>query len=128
MPAAYSIDLRKRVIDAVKENKLKIKEISAMYKVSTETIRIWRRQLESEGALESKKTGRKVGSCRKIKDDAKFKEFLDTTDAKTQKQMAENWGGVSQRTICRAIQRINYTFKKKPLGTQNATKKTGKPT
>ena len=99
-----------------------------MYKVSPETIRIWRRTLESGESLEPKKTGRKEGSCRKITDDEKFKEFLDTTEAKTQKQMAEKWGGVSQRTICRAIKRINYTFKKKPLDTRNVTKKTDKIT
>lgn len=124
MPSPYSIDLRERVISAVKEGKLQMQEIATTYKVSTATIRIWRRQLEAGKGLQPQKTGRKEGACRKIQDDKKFKEFIDTTDAKTQKQMAKAWGDVSPMTISRAIRRISYTFKKKHLGTQNAMKKT----
>lgn len=126
MPAAYSLDLRKRVIAVVKEGKLKIKEIAALYKINAETIRLWRRRIESGEALNPKKTGRKEGSCRKIKDDEKFKEFVDTTDAKTQKQMAEKLGNVSQMAVCRAMRRIKYTFKKKHLDTRSVKKKTEK--
>lgn len=123
MAKPYSVDLRGRVLEAVRAN-VPIKEITQTFKVNRKTIYDWRRQYEKAGTLEPKKAEKK-GPSPKINDMEKFKEFVDNNVSKTQKEMGEIWG-VSASTICSAIRKIGHTFKKKHTDTQSAKKKKGK--
>ena len=110
MTRPYSLDLRERVLEAVRKN-IPIKEISKTFNVNTKTIYDWRRLFERTGSLEPKNAEHK-GPPPKINELGKFKEFVDENPSMTQKQMAEKWGGVSASSICKAIQKIGHTFKK----------------
>lgn len=47
----------------------------------------------------------------KIKDLDRFEEFVELNADKTQKELAQLWGGVSHHTISRALKKLGYTRK-----------------
>ena len=59
----------------------------------------------------------------KISDWEKFREFVKEHGEKTQAEMAELWGNISQRSISRALTQIGFTRKKKLMVIKNEMKK-----
>jgi transposase len=121
MAKAYSLDLRQKVIDAIELDGMPKSEASQIFRISRNTINLWFKQREATGSLEAK-VGAKTGQGEKITDWEKFRAFAIANTDKTQAEMAEAWGGVSQRTISRGLKKIGFTRKKKPTATSNAMK------
>jgi transposase len=122
MAKPYSCDLRQKVIDAIELDGLKKSEASQVFHISRNTIDLWLKRRQETGNLRPKPTS-VPGKQEKIKDWNKFREFVTQHHDKTQVEMAELWGGISSRTISRALQKIGFTRKKKLMGTSNVMKK-----
>ena len=64
----------------------------------------------------------------KITDWTAFEAFVEQHRHCTQAEMAEQWSGaISQRTISRALKRINWTRKKRPMATASEMRRNAKP-
>lgn len=123
MPLAYSYDLRVRVLSAVDSGE-KITEVSKVYKVARFTIYRWLQQRKKTGTIKAK-TGWQQGYGHKIKDLSYFKEFALKNQNLTLKEMAELWGNVNYVTIYRALNKINFTRKKRLLVIKKEMSKQG---
>ena len=121
MPAPYSYDLRKKVIQAIEEDGMGKTEASRVFNLSRNTIDLWLRRKEETGDYQAK-PNQPPGSNHRIKDWEEFKAFAQKHGDKTQAQMAELWDGeMSQRTISRALKKIGFTRKKKLTVIENET-------
>jgi transposase len=112
MAKAYSYDLRKKVIDAIELDGFQKTEVSQMFNVSRNTINLWLKRQKETGDYKAQKTTPQ-NPATKIKNWPKFQEFVERNADKTQVEMAELWDGeISDRTISRALRKINFTRKK----------------
>lgn len=126
MAKAYSEDFRRKVMQAIEMDGLKKSEASELFNISRNTINLWcQRKAATGDILPKARTTPPVPS--KITDWEKFAAFVRANHDKTQAELAELWGGVSQRTISRALQKIKHTRKKKRMGTSNGMKPAGVP-
>ena len=122
MPKAYSLDLRQKVINAIELDGMKKDEASVVFQLSRNTIDLWLKRKAETGSL-SPKTRVNVRRQRKITDWEAFRAFAEQHCHKTQAEMAELWPGeMSQRTISRALQQINWTRKKRLTATASGTR------
>lgn len=122
MPKPYSYDLRQKVIQAIQRDGYKKSEASQMFNISRNTIDLWLKRQELSGDLQPKPNN-PLGSGHKITDWEKFRAFAQNHSDKTQEEMAELWEcKISSRTISRALQKIGFTRKKKPMAIRNAVK------
>ncbi len=120
MPKTYSYDLRCKVIDAIELDGMRPSEASDYFHISRNTINLWRHLKAETGDLHSKPSLRSRHS-HKITDWDKFRAFAHKHRYKTQAQMAQLWDGdISERTISRALKKIGFTRKKRPVATANA--------
>lgn len=120
MAKAYSEDFRRKVMQAIEMDGLKKSEASQLFNISRNTINLWcQRKTETGDILPKPRQART--SSGKITDWEKFRAFVKTNHDQTQAELAQLWGGVSQRTISRALQKLNHTRKKKRMGTSSAT-------
>ena len=124
MAKAYSLDLRQKVINAIELDGMPKSEASQVFCLSRNTIDLWFKQRAVTGSLAARPSA-KPGQGEKITDWEKFRAFVTANSDKTQAEMAAAWGGVSQRTISRAMQKIGFTRKKKLMGTSNGMKRNG---
>ena len=111
MAIAYSKDLRIRAINLI-EKGMSIAQVSRLLEISRPTLYRWIEQWETSGSTAPKKSVPPAQPA-KIKDWEKFREFIDKHGDKTQKELAELWGGVSHHTISRGLRKIGYSRKKK---------------
>jgi len=126
MPKPYSYDLRQKVIQAVKLDGLKKSEASVMFNISRNTIDLWLKRLSITGDFQAL-PNQPPGNGHKITDWAKFREFALSHGDKTQAEMAKLWEEpISDRTISRALKRIGFTRKKRPMATANVMKPNGR--
>lgn len=126
MAKAYSEDFRRKVMQAIELDGLKKSEASELFNISRNTINLWcQRKAATGDILPKARPTPPVPS--KITDWEKFEAFVRANHDKTQAELAQLWGGVSQRTISRALQKIKHTRKKKRMGTSNGTKPAGVP-
>lgn len=121
MAKAYSSDLRQKVLDAIELDGMPKSEASQVFRISRNTIDLWFKHRAATGSLVAK-TSAKPGQGEKITDWEKFQAFVSANGDKTQAEMAAAWGGVSQRTISRALKKIGFTRKKKLTVTSNGMK------
>lgn len=127
MPVAYSMDLRKRVMEAV-EKGLVIGEISKLFNISRKVIYNWINLKKKTGDIISKKNYQK-GHSHKIKDWIQFKEFINNNENCTLNELAERWNEknpdntLSDTTIQRGLKKINYSVKKKLFSIKKQVKK-----
>ena len=122
MPKFYSQDFRQKVIEAIELNGHKKGEASELFNISRNIIDLWLKLKAQTGSLQPK-SNQSPGSNHKITDWEKFREFAQANGDKTQKQMAQLWDGeISDRTISRALHKIGFTRKKRPMATKNGTK------
>lgn len=117
---AYSIDLRKRVMDAV-DNGMQPTEAAKLFKVARRTIYKWIDLLKETNSL-APKEGYQKGHSHKITDWDEFEVFAESNKKCTVKVMVAKWEAqnaekVSESVIERALKKINFTSKKKLLGT-----------
>jgi transposase len=95
-------------------------------RISCNTIGLWlKRQRETGDFLAL--PNEPPGNGHKITDWDKFRENALTNGDKTQVEMALLWDGeISSRTISRALKKIGFTRKKRPMGTANGMKRSGR--
>lgn len=110
MSVPYSIDLRMKVIEAIREGQ-SINSLSKNFRLSRATIYAWKKKWCESGSVAPKKPSN--GNEFKIKDLAKFEEYVREHPDYTLEEMAKDWGNVSSATISNALRRISYTYKKK---------------
>lgn len=110
MGAAYSYDLRMKAIEAVKRGEQK-SHVSRLLKISRNTLDLWIKREKETGSVRA--TERSPRGARKIKDQARFQEFVRENCDKTQGQMAELWGDdVTQQNISHTLKKLGITRKK----------------
>jgi transposase len=124
MPAAYSIDLREKVIAAIDRGEKK-SQVSRMFNISRDTIDRWLNRRDLTGSIQAVQ-GYQSGHSQRIKDWEEFRGFAQRYGDKTQAEMAQLWQGeMSERTMSRALARIGSTRKKRPMATENGMKTNG---
>jgi len=101
---------------------LKKIEASQLFNISRNTINLWFQRRAVTGDIAAKPTS-VVGQRQKITDWEKFREFVKANSDKTQAEMAQLWGDISERTIARALKQIGFTRKKKLMATAKEMKK-----
>ncbi len=125
MPAPYSYDLRKKVVEAIDGGMGKT-QASKIFKISRNTINLWLHKREETGDYRAP-VGYQRGYGAKITDLDDFKEFARKHGSQTQKEMAQAWTGeISDKTIGKALKKIGFTRKKNlrlPLKQRNTTDK-----
>lgn len=125
MANPYSYDLRQKVMEAIERDGMKKSEVSQLFNLSRNTINLWCQRQAATGDFQAKKH-RPPGNGHKITDWDKFREFVSLNGDKTQAEMAALWKGeISARTISRALQKIGFTRKKRPMAIKSGTKKGG---
>jgi transposase len=77
-------------------------------KIGKASLYLWRKQRRETGSVEPKKNWRK-GHSQDLK---WFRQFVKENEGLTTKQMAEEWGNITQKTICKWLNRIGFTRKK----------------
>ncbi|MGA0347553.1 MAG: IS630 transposase-related protein [Alphaproteobacteria bacterium] len=115
MPKIYSEDLRKKALEAMARG-TPLQRVSRMLTITEATLRTWRRRFQETGSYSAKRDA--WGRHPSIKDLEKFERFVEEKPDRTQAEMAEEWGGVSESTIGRYLKKIGFTYKKKLLGTE----------
>jgi transposase len=117
MPKPYSYDIRQKVIQAITLDGFKIIEASEMFDISCNTISLWLKRQAETGDCQARPY-HPPGNGHKITDWDKFRKFAQEYGQKTQVEMAELWEGeISDRTISRALKKIGFTRKKRPMAT-----------
>jgi transposase len=120
MAQPYSDDFRKKVMQAIELDGIKKIEASQLFNISRNTINSWFQLKAKTGDVKPKQRSASQQQA-KITDWDKFRAFVNEHGDKTQSEMAELWDGeISQRTISRALQKIGYTRKKRPMAIANA--------
>ena len=123
MSNAYSYDLRQKVIEAIELDGLKKSEASELFHLSRNTIDQWLKRKAATGDYRAK-VYRPSGGAAKITDWEAFRTFAYVHQDKTQVEMATLWPEpISQRTISRALQKLGFTRKKRPMATGNGTRR-----
>jgi transposase len=121
---AYSIDLRKKIVESVKKGVPK-SETARRFGVDRATVKRHCKQLDERGTLEPRKA---PGKAPKLDEWARklLVEDLQERPWATHSQRAEFLFavlgmGVSEATICRAVKRLSHSRKKDPEGQQKET-------
>jgi transposase len=111
---AYSMDLRKRVLAAGDAGKGTL-EIARLFQVSPAWIRRLKQRRREWGIVQAlpKNSGRKPKL--KLEDQKRLTELVAKTPDATLEELRDQLGvKVDPATICRALQRLDLTFKKSP--------------
>ena len=106
----YSIDLRKRVVAAVKSGMKKV-AAEKLFGVTPPTIRAWLLLDKEQGHL-TPKSGYQNGHSHGIKDLDAFRAYVDAHPDYTQEELADYFG-VGSSTIGRTLVKIGYSRKKR---------------
>ncbi len=135
MPKPYSYDLRQKVIQVIEFDGLKKSEASQLFSISRNTIDLWLKRQAETGDFRAL-PNQPPGNGHKITDWEKFREFAEAHGDKTQVEMAQLWEGQisdseallrsADRTISRALKKIGFTRKKRPMATVSEMKPNGK--
>lgn len=111
MPAAYSLDLRQKVLAAIDRGQKK-SHVSRMFNISRNTLDLWLKRRHQTGSVAPIQDYRR-GPAPKIEDLDAFRDFAQAHGHLTQQQMAQLWPQpLTNRTIGKALKRINFTRKK----------------
>ena len=116
MDMAYSIDLRSRVIDFIREGHTQ-EETGTIFKVGVSTIKRWLALLSETGNLEKRPLNRSASKY----DSEKLKTYIEENPDAFLKEIAEHFGG-SITGAFYALEREKLTYKKKTVSMRNATK------
>ena len=114
---AYSIDLRSRVIDYVKEGHTQ-EEASIVFKVGTSTIKRWLSLLSETGSLEKRPLNRSA----RIYDSEKLNAYIKENPDALLREISHHFGGSSSGAYY-ALKREKITYKKKKFFIKKETKR-----
>jgi len=121
--SCYSVDLRKRVVRAVRAGMARTKA-SEMYSVCRKTIYSWLVLEERTGSLEPQ-TGFQKGHSHGITDLDTFRKYIDAHPDYTQGEIAEYFS-VGKSTVGRMLKKIGYSRKKRVKPMPKDVKKSAK--
>ena len=94
---------------------MKKSEVSQLFNISRNTIDLWLKRQAETGDYQAL-PNQPLGNNNKIGDWEKFRDFAKIDGDKTQVEMAKLWSGeISDRTISRALQKMGFTRKKRPM-------------
>ena len=121
----YSLDLRGRVVKAVDEGQ-SLADVAARYEVSERTARRYLKRRQERGSLEADVPPGRPREIERAQEAALRQQSERYPDATLEKH-CEHWAKrkkvkVSPATMCRALQRIDQTRKKRPFTPLNAMK------
>ena len=109
MGKAYSIDLRKRVIEYIEEGNNYI-SASNRYKISRETVRKWYIRYKTEGHYNEKpRKGKKSLIIR-----SEFENYVKTHSGATLAQIGSHFK-MTGRSVHYYMQKFSFAYKKKSL-------------
>jgi len=106
---AYSVDLRSRVIDFIREGHTQ-EETSLIFKVGTSTIKRWLALLSETGSLQKRPLNRSAS----IFESEKLQSYIEENPDAFLKDIAEHFGG-SVTGAFYALEREKITLKKRAL-------------
>jgi transposase len=109
MSIPYSIDLRKKVIQLIKQGKQK-SEISKLLSINRSTIFRWYKRFEEVGNVDFKGYN---NNQEKIKISQNILErIIKNNPSLTLFEIAKEVGNVSDVTVLNSLRRLGYSFKK----------------
>jgi transposase len=117
MCKAYSVDLRERVLDYLKQRNNK-KAASEIFKVGIATIYRWVRQKKEKGHVEPH---RREYSYKKL-DDSILEQYVKEHPDRFLIEIAEHFS-VTEQAIFYALKRLKITRKKRRFSTKNEMRK-----
>jgi transposase len=125
MGKAISEDLRLRVLRMYRDGSTAA-EVSVHFGVCERSVYRWDALEKATGTLASGRV--RSGRHSKIVVDARFESFVQATAHKTLQAMADYWNQqaeeqVSQMAMCRAVKKLGYTRKKRPIATKKPAQK-----
>ena len=106
---AYSVDLRNRVIDFIKEGNTQ-ERASIIYKVGTSTIKRWLALLSETGSLEKRPLDRSASKF----ETEKLNAYIEENPNALLKDIASHFGGTISGADT-ALKREKITYKKRDL-------------
>jgi transposase len=126
MAKPYSVDLRKRAVDAVQQGKLTQVEVAAQFQVSTRTLHNWLKRLEEASTLAPKPHG---GGARPSVDEAgaqRLSRLVAEQNDRTLEEYADLYEqecGVrlSRSVLSRALIALKLARKKRRSGPASRT-------
>jgi transposase len=122
MPAAYSNDLREKVMAALARGE-RPSQVARLFGISRNTLNLWRQRHARTGSWAAK-TGYQHGHSAKLVDWEEFRRFAEAQGGQTLEAMARV-RGVGRMTISRGLKKLGYTRKKRLTATKSGTKPNG---
>lgn len=121
MASPYSDDLRQKAVDAVERGERK-SQVCRLFNISRNTLDLWLKRRQHTGAVGAIRDYRR-GPQAKIADLNEFRDFAERHGHLTQQDMAQQWSEpISDRTISKALKRIEFTRQKRCIATESETK------
>ena len=125
---AFSIDLRKRIIEAIKEEKLKKIEVIRIYKISRTGLDYLLSHYEETGSLNPKRHGGGRPSKFQDEDIEEIKKYIsDHPDATLEEILEYSGKEASITSVYRTLKKIGYRLKKSHYLPANKSEKMLKP-
>jgi len=122
--SAYSLDLRKKIVESVKKGVSK-SETARRFGVHRATVKRYCKQLDERGTLEPRKAPGKRPKLDEKASKLLVKDLEErpwaTHSQRAQFLFAVCGVRVSEATLCRAVRRLSRSRKKDPKGQQNET-------
>lgn len=119
MPAAYSEDLRERVIRFIESGGSQAEAVER-FDVSRTSIVRWLQRKRKTGEATARTPGRKGGTSR-VKAEA-LRDYIKEYPDETLHEVGQHFG-VSGVLIWKRLRQLNYTFKKRLFSTKSVAKK-----
>lgn len=85
------------------------KKVCDILKINRRTLYNWKKQFITQCNIDPKKP---TGGRKRLINNIEFMWYIEKNPSMTQKELAREFN-VSKSTICLALKRINFTFKKK---------------
>jgi hypothetical protein len=107
MPKPYSYDLRKKAIEAIEQDGMKISVFSQLFNISRNTIDLWLKRQAETGDYQAL-PHQPPRNNNKIADWEKFRDFAKIHGDKTQVEMAKLWSGEISDSLRDSFARAYY--------------------
>jgi transposase len=128
---AYSVDLRQRIVDALREKGATINSVAERFAVSPTSVKRYKRQLQETGGLSPKpRPGRplKIGSDQQ----ERLKDLVASRNDWTLERLSQAWQEETGTAIpfgvmARTLSRLKITYKKRAGSLKNATRQSARP-
>ena len=111
MPAPYSTDLRKRVLNSYETKNLSVEEIVKNFQISVKTLYRWIQLKKKTGSIDPK-MGYQRGHSHAIKDLESFKTLVESNSFSTVQDIVNIVKVGTVHSIGRSLKKISYVKKK----------------